>query len=278
MKMFTAVKALLQKPFPQEEGWLSMLRTIFLISVFITCFLYFFKPFNIANTDHKLLIAALSYGAITFGTSLIFDLAARSVKLKRDGPKFTFGKWLIYMIGLLLFISLANFVFTRLYFFGEIKWEYFHFMLEVTMLVGIFPMLGIGAWTLLRQERKHKEIAVEFNSHHNRLPATKVEESTLLFGIDIDDIRYIEALQNYVRIRYINSAGNIEDKTERSTLKKVLETATDTSLVQSHRSFLVNKNSILSADGNAQGLLLTIADCEKQVPVSRSKVPVFRQL
>ena len=86
----------------------------------------------------------------------------------------------------------------------------------------------------------------------------------------------MEAVQNYVKVGYIDEGGHEAHHMERCTLKEVISMTEGTSLAKSHRSYLVNKTAILSAQGNAQGLVLTLAGSDKQVPVSRSMVQYFR--
>ncbi|WP_161565169.1 LytR/AlgR family response regulator transcription factor [Okeania hirsuta] len=116
--------------------------------------------------------------------------------------------------------------------------------------------------------------------HLNQRESVKVpranEEDKLLFDIPSSQIRYIQGLQNYVSLVYVDNSGSIKKKTERATLKNILDQLEGSSIVRSHRSFLVNRASILSASGNAQGLLLTLSDCDQEVPVSRTYVPLFR--
>jgi len=277
MQLLTDAISLLRKPFPQEEDWRLRLRTSALVGVFITFFLYFFKPFDLTNSEQSIWWLCVGFGLMTFLTSALFDFVVYTLGLRTYGPSFTFWKWIVYMVGVIFCISLANFVYVRLTLFGEIRWEFFHYMLSSTFLVGIFPVVGLGAYTLLRQEKKYAKIAAGIAPAH-RDPAD--EESTQtdkkIFGVPASNIRYVEALQNYVKIGYINADGSTIEITERSTLKEVMQLAEGTSLAKSHRSYLVNKAAIESATGNAQGLVLTLTDCTKQIPVSRSMVPHFR--
>lgn len=276
MTLFDQVISLLQKPFPREEDWRLRLRTNTLVSIFVTCFLYFFKPFDLTNSGEGLWWLCVGFGCMTFLASAAFDLLVSILGFKTSGPSFTFWKWILDMVGVIFCISLANFVFVRLVLFGEIRWEFFHHMLKSTFLVGIFPVVTLGAYTLLRQEKKYINIAAGIAAATKSLPDQVTEDNTELFGIRIADIRYVEALQNYVKVGYIDANGTIKEQTERSTLKEVIQLAEGTTVVKSHRSYLVNKSAIETATGNAQGLLLTLTDCSKQIPVSRSMVPDFR--
>ena len=75
----------------------------------------------------------------------------------------------------------------------------------------------------------------------------------------------------------MNSDGQLKKQTDRATLKSILQAAIGSAIVRTHRSYLVNQEAIIATEGNAQGLLLTLSDCEVKVPVSRTYVPVFKK-
>jgi len=104
----------------------------------------------------------------------------------------------------------------------------------------------------------------------------KKVEGRKIADILITNIRYIESYQNYVKIGYIDRESVINEEVQRATLKSLQEELQATVIVKCHRSYLVNKTSIISVSGNAQGLLLTLQGCDKSIPVSRSFVPAFR--
>jgi DNA-binding LytR/AlgR family response regulator len=143
-------------------------------------------------------------------------------------------------------------------------------------MIGIIPLVMIGAFSLFKQERKYQFIAREINQA--KAPASNFKHigSLSIFNIPTDQIKYIEAFQNYVKIGYINAEGQLKIQTERITLKEILTKTKGSSIIRCHRSYLVNKEAIVAASGNAQGLSLSLSDCDKRIPVSRSCVPVFR--
>ncbi|MEQ8713456.1 MAG: LytTR family DNA-binding domain-containing protein, partial [Cyclobacteriaceae bacterium] len=156
------------------------------------------------------------------------------------------------------------------------NWEFFPQMIYSTFMIGIIPLLSIGAWTLLKGEKKYQTIAEEINQNRAAPNTRNAEVATTLFDIPTDRIRYVEALQNYSKIGYITPQGAIKEKIERITLKDVLSEAEGSPIVKCHRSYLVNRDAVITANGNAQGLLLSLADCDKVIPVSRTWVPEFR--
>ena len=231
-----------------------------------------------SSIESGLLRICLGFGVATFVASLFYDWCLRPLfKLLTKEKALTFGRWILHMVATILTISLANFIYARLSFFGYIKWEFFHIMIINTFAIGIFPVVVLGAISLLRQERKYRLIADEINQKEPDIKPESQTTDQTIFDIPIHQIRYIEALQNYAKIGYINSTGQLIERTERATLKSILNEVEGSPIVKCHRSFLVNREAIISTSGNAQGLLLTLSDCDKTIPVSRSYVPVFRR-
>ncbi len=266
----------LKKPFPEEESRLIYYRNLFLLAVFVGLFLYIFEPFGISTLESNRFLICLGFGSMTFVGALIYELSVGQL-LRFAGllSNFTFGKWILNIMATMLFISMANFIFARLLIFGYIQWSLFPAMLYSTFMIGIIPVTVLGGLLMMKSERKYRGIADEINKQPLR-PSDAVNGRHTLFTIPVTQVRYVEALQNYVQIGHIDSAGEWKVQTERATLKKVIEEVNGSPIVRCHRSFLVNRKAISSIAGNAQGLLLTLTDCDKVIPVARSYVDVFR--
>lgn len=276
MNFFRSLFELLNRPFPEEDSWAVYLWNILLISGFVAGFLYLFQPFGIhAIESHKLLIC-LGFGAMTFLASLLFDQLNSLIKrLRNSNRTFTFGHWIIQTIGLVFTISLANFFYARSL-FGTLRWEFLPSMIYSTFAIGIFPLFFMGALALIRAERKYQHVADTINQRPPRTNSTSYSAEEQLYSIPKGQIRYVEALQNYVKIGYVSAEGDLIEQTERATLKSVLALVGKGPIVRCHRSYLVNQEAITSTAGNAQGLLLSLRDCEKKIPVSRSYVSIFK--
>ena len=273
MNFFEHLITFWQKPFPKPKSWVGLSKHIITISVVMTLFLYIFQPSGISDVSDKLLLC-LGFGITGALSYLIYEVVFKQLtKLKKERIDWTFGKWLLYSIGVLFFISLGNFLFVRYMYFGYMKWEMFPYMIRGVFMFGI-PVLSVVTLILLRDEKKYQAIAEAINQ---QTTTTIIPSKDLvLFDIPIGQIKYIEALQNYVTIGFINSSGQWKTKTERATLKSILEKTGKSAIVKTHRSFLVNRQAITKTEGNSQGLLLTLSDCDKQIPVSRSYVPSFK--
>lgn len=276
MNFLKSLLKLLNKPFPEQESSFGEIRIVIIVSVFVTFFLYVFEPFGLALLESNKFLVCLGFGMMTFIAAIIFEfVVGRLLHLKGKLENWTLGKWVLYNLGVMLTISLANFLFARILFFGFIEWGLLPDMMYGTFMIGIIPIAVIGGLSLLIQEKKYQGIAADINQHQT-VHANKIEDQRLLFDIPFSRIQYVEALQNYVYIGYVDAEGQFKKLTERAALKNILEEVKDSTIIKSHRSFLVNREAIISISGNAQGLLLQLSKSDRTIPVSRSYVASFR--
>jgi len=275
MEYLGSIRDFLNKPFPVEESKAAFFRLVGAISLFIFLFLGIFEPFGINTVEEGKWMICFGFGVVAFLTMVAFEYLLDMVfKLKRKPEEYTFWKWILYMTGMMLAISLTNFLFSRSL-FGSMDWSLFPAMLKGTLAIGIFPLIFIGGAALLRTERKYQDISHQINSSPPKKHNIK-DDHLSIFNISLNDVLYVEALQNYIRIGYKAPDGTFAERTERSTLKSIIDQIQGSSVVRCHRSFLVNTEAILSTSGNAQGLQLTLKGFNKIIPVSRSYVPAFR--
>lgn len=268
------IQQLLAKPFPQEESLWSTVKIAGGISIFVAFFLYLFEPFGLHTLESNKLLICLGFGLASFCASVSYEvLMVKGLKFKGEFANFTFGRWVLYLIGVMVCISLANFLFIRLVYFGDIHWALYPKMLMSTFAIGLFPILFLGGLAVLRLERKYQIVAAEFI----RKKPDELESKGILFGIPVEQVRYIEAMQNYIKIGHITREGEFKEQTERATLKGFSDEIQSDKILRCHRSYMINTQSINSASGNSQGLQLVLDGCEKQIPVSRSYVPAFRE-
>lgn len=260
------------KPFPNRR-WFGLSKNVLIIIISSTLFLFIFQPSGISDIEP---VSVRFLVCLGFGVSgaLAYYLYELLFGLLFKNIKWTYGKWWLYSLGVLFVISLANFLFIRICFFGYIIWGLFPYMIRGVFMFGI-PSLILSTLFLLQQEQKYELIATQINEKKPS-PSTLPNNNISILDIPIHQIKYVEALQNYVTIGFLNSEGQLKKLTERTTLKSILKEAEGSSIVRTHRSYLVNQNAIIETSGNAQGLMLTLSNCDVKVPVSRTYVPLFK--
>jgi len=264
---------LLRKPFPESEDKNSFIKALFGVSIFVTLFLFIIQPFDIEKADNSVFKVAFIFGCITFFSGLVYDLILRFIfRLKQEGERYNLGRWILKIIGLLLFISFFNFLY--LFFMFGLPLSAFYNMIGATFIIGIFPTVFIGTISMLKSEKKNLELAHKLNTKTKSKKDKKTHEGAL-FDISTKDIHYIESLQNYINIYYSNGE-DIKKKTERATLKSCVEQIKNTTLLKCHRSYIVNRSKVENVSGNAQGLKLKLVGLEFLVPVSRNYILEFK--
>ncbi|MEQ8424029.1 MAG: hypothetical protein RIA63_04915, partial [Cyclobacteriaceae bacterium] len=218
MKFLRGLLKILNKPFPEQESSFGLLKLITIISVFVTFVLYVFQPFGISTLESNKFFICLGFGSMTFIASVTFEfVVGRLLKLKSELEQWTFGKWILYNLGVILTISLANFLYARILLFGSIQWELLPDMMYGTFMIGIIPITVLGGLSIFIQEKKYQSIAAHLNQQKGTHSPGADSNEGFLFEIPFGQIKYIESLQNYVSIGYVGSEGQFRKKMERAT-------------------------------------------------------------
>ena len=276
----------LNQPFPDKDSLNKSMLTIFWVGVFVSLFLFLIRPFSIEGEWADLAIASAGFGAVTVVFGWIFEFTTRYVfRLKMDGPRWTLGKWIMSSIVLIVWIALGNYLFVN----WLMDWRamgYFSFlrMIGYTSLIGIFPVALSGILIQLRETQKNEESASDISENlkssveANHLVVTLEPENGAELRIDASNLRFVEAMQNYVTVWFVQN-GELQKEVLRTTLTATEKQLENTDVIRCHRSYLVNVDSIETVSGNAQGLKLKLTNVtDNEVPVSRSFIPAVRAL
>lgn len=102
------IVARFNQPFPEKRGFRQTIITAFWVGLFISCFLYFFRPFGFYKPKIGAEIFTFIFGLITFATIVLFDGFTRYVlKLKKDTDDWTLGKWILETLILIFLYQLG---------------------------------------------------------------------------------------------------------------------------------------------------------------------------
>jgi len=261
--MLAKAKEFLLQPYPDEDHLKAIIVDGVSTGMLIFFILYFFRPFNMDGAE-DLLGVSLIFGMITAATSISYDLMmTRLIGINRDHPRWTFIRWISYIIGMMVFIAM---------------W----YMLRGVLLIGVFPITIFGALKMIKLLKRNQGIAANIEPPVKSTSAQAsitlpTHNSTATWSVDPQHILYIEAQQNYVTITYVNDQQGHSKEMIRNTLSNVADALSESSIIKCHRSYLVNKNHISDVSGNAQGLKLQLSGLEgATVPVSRKYIPLFR--
>lgn len=275
--------AILNTPMHDTCSMRESLRTMSLIGLFVTLFLWIFEPFGFDSIPGNSFPYALGFGGITLATGLIHEfIELKIMRFRKDLPSWTFWKWLISMLILIMMIAAGNMLFASwLSGWHEFDLDDYLRTLGNTAAIGFFPVTLFGIMNIRRNEKRFSHIASGLpapvhqpaDHHQITLPSNAGDD----VETEVGSILFIEASQNYLTI-HRRENDHYSSQMIRNTLKDIRSVLSPYErIIQCHRSFLVNMDHIEEVSGNSQGLILHL-DPEKtlNVPVSRTYIPAVR--
>ncbi|MEM7551441.1 MAG: LytTR family DNA-binding domain-containing protein [Bacteroidota bacterium] len=281
------IKLFINAPFPDSCDLNEVVKEFIPIALFVSAFLFFFRPFGIQYSEGPFLLICFAYGLITYVIGIAYEVFQLSVlKIDKESPEWTFGKWIISTLILVLLIAIGNYLLS--FAIGnnnQLSFSNLLVFVVYTLSIGIFPIVIMGLIRQLKNQKQNDVIASEISVHHSEIdPVEKGERINIpslneneILQLDPAELLYLEAMENYVAVHYLN--GEVPTKKlVRNTLKAVSEVLPENLFLRCHRSFVVNLRLIQEVEGNAQGLKLGLQNVrEAKVPVSRKYISILKE-
>ncbi|MEM6803743.1 MAG: hypothetical protein AAF696_20225 [Bacteroidota bacterium] len=200
----------LKEAYPESSSLKNFFLEAFGVGFFVFLFLYLFRPFGLQRETEGVLIICINFGLITFGVCFLFELIVRyGLKIKKDLPSWTLGKWILNTLLLISTISLANYMYLA-YRYPEVPF-YFKNLLNSfvsTFAIGIFPVIFGGLMNQLRSAKQNIKQAGEIQlpreeqAHTEKIRLSSANKGQT-FETKLDDLLYLEAMQNYVLVHHL---------------------------------------------------------------------------
>jgi hypothetical protein len=269
----------LTQPYPFETRWLSGLRNGFWAGVFVTAFLFFFKPFGSSvepGEEAGFLLVCAAFGLVTLLISLLVNGICLLLPKIFDEEKWTVGKEIFFNLFFIACIGAGNLLLAHFLWDAPLTIGSFWQWQGVTFAIGIFPTV-FGAF--LTQMKLNKRYALEAaHLHVSHTPPPESDTLVTLVGenqdenltLPLSNILYLAAQDNYVQVFFLEN-GQLKQRLLRATLRKMEETlAGYPAFFRCHRTYLVNFERVENISGNAQGYRLHLSGAPDTIPVSRS--------
>ncbi len=275
----------LNEPFPENNSFAADFRFIVGVGIFVTLFLYFFRPFEMNRYPGNPFYLCATFGMITIIVASAYELFGTYIlKLKKDVPSWTLGKWILFTLGLISTIGISNYLFLIYKCWVATDLATFMQIFIGTIFIGVFPVVLSGLMIQIKADKRNR---IQATGMQEALPIspTTVQKITLTtptnqstLTLPTNQLYYLEAMQNYVAIHYLKE-GQMEKVLFRNTLSAMEKQLQATSIIRCHRSFLANTDLIEKVAGNAQGLRLTLKGLpDFEIPVSRKYIPILKAL
>lgn len=283
--MISQIKSWFFKPFPLVQSNTQAIIISLAVGLFVTIFLWIFRPFGIDQIFSDLLIYLSGYGLIAFcSTYFTMQVLPKLMPIWFDPIEWNLLKNILSMIFLLLLVSILNWI------YGQIKIPFMNPQINespeslltylwMTFSVGTFPVL-LSNYILEKQlfaynVKLAKLIKISFGEapvQLNRKVSLQIpiddKQATTVFSNDLICVKAEGG--NYVTAYWIQK-DELKSQLWRSTLKNILDMLKDNqNILQCHKSFLINKSFVSEVSGNARTLMLSMKILSFEIPVSRS--------
>ncbi len=284
--MFKQFIKLLNEPYPDREDFRSILLGSIFSGFLVFSILSLFLPFGLSTVGNNAYMYSFYFGIVTIVTAFCYELLLKYVlRLRRNNQSWTLWKWIVTVLVLLLLIAIANYsLIIFLFDHIQITLAGFGKMLSSTLIVGIFPICIFGSMNLINNLKRYQKLAIEvrasdFGSSEVSRVKLPIKNSQKVYELNVSKLLFVEAMQNYVMIHFLDSDLIPKKHLHRNTLSSVEIILSQKGIVRTHRSYLINPAMIEDITGNAQGLKLSLKhNPESIIPVSRKYIKVFNSI
>lgn len=234
-----------------------------------------FRPWNIgrwySDSGFIQFLRLSSYGVVVALVLLFTQFPLRKLFKQKQFTIKTYTLWFF------IEVALISFVYILLY--GNPIGNFlndFLFSLKYTLL-GIFIPYSFALMIIYyknqRIEMEQLQTRVAQPSK-KKLIAFKDENGKIKFSVLAKDLLILESTDNYVSVFYILD-GKVQRELLRNTMKNLEETFKDSSVIRSHRSFMVNSENIEFVKKESKKLKLKVRLIDRIIPVSEKYSPLF---
>ncbi len=277
------------QPYPFEQRLASTLHSAFWAGLFVTLFLFFFKPFGTqvpSGAELKFLVVCGYFGLVTVGITLIVNGFCLILPGIFKEEKWTVWKEILFNLFFIGCVGLGNLLLANFLWEVPLNARTFWTWQGFTFAVGIFPTIVGAFFTQMKLSKKYAAEAAlllppslpaaalaEAGNSINEADKTVTfigENQNETLTLDASQIAYIVAQDNYVQVYFFENEV-LKNRMLRATLRRKEDLlATWPQFFRCHRTYLVNFDKVEKVSGNAQGYRLHLRGVEETIPVSRN--------
>jgi len=264
-----SIKKILLSPYPSRTSIKETSSNILIVLAFILLMNLLFNTSSVSFLWGLLnfVILAISLPTLCIGIEI--------VSKKYIHPK---GHLVIHQIFksyiIILFILIINYGLNSLTLQASLS-KYF---LLPAVGISIISAILISFVDYYAQLRKNYYLTLELNkrlrkpkealNNKTEYLIIKSKDSKKSLRLNAEEIQFVKAAGNYLEIYTIHSKILF-----RASLKEFSLLVSEVDyLIKTHRSYIVNIKKLKIAQGNSNGIRISLENCNEEIPVSRSKV------
>ena len=259
------------------------LATALCFDLFITFFLFYFRPFGLSNPDSYFSSnpkSILLFGVITLGVLSVFFCVFPYV----SPSTFSESRWkikhqVVFFFAMLFCIATLNGLYINYMEGHSFSWIAYGEIISQTFILGSLPITFLVIITFnvqLKRNLADAQLVQKLVKNKMEITKKKYPISTQLkqnFIVNETTFLYAKADGNYIEVFSTDKCFAIY----RLSMRLFEQRLASTLIVRNHRSYMVNLSKIEKVKGNAQGLKLWLTNCEHPVPVSRKYISSIKR-
>jgi hypothetical protein len=274
----------LNEPYPYYYH-LRSIGTIALV-VFAFTFLFYFllQPFDVNVDEHYYNFFWISIIHAIPSTIIILIQGLLTSKLIKRTDQWTVKQEFIFFSFFLLFVGIAQFLIRDLIYINAENWSMKYLLEEVrnTFLVGgVFIIISVPLNFYRMKAGNSKRASSLPNYSAIETPkkilslSTKVKSEA--FNLNLDDFLFARSEGNYL-VFIIKKGTQTKKVLKRLSINDLMsQISVQDNIIQSHRSYVINIDSIDRITGNAAGFKIFFRYGEETALVSRNRIKLFEQ-
>jgi len=276
----------LKQPYPFYYKNRSLFFFIFFLFLLAFGFNYFFKPFNVYEPEHKMDYFWISL-IHSFTPVVIAILFLPFLRKPNIEYQWTVGKEILLIAIFLFLIGATQFLLRDVVYDNPNNWSWRYFYEEIrnTFLVGVLLISILISLNYNRLNSQNIKKAAQLHFEKDQLPINiptySIHIKTQVKGDDFElnpsHFLFAKSDGNYTEV-HVQKGDSIEKLLKRISIKD-LESQLEavSTIVRTHRSYLVNLSFVKKVTGNAQGYRLNLKETDNLVPVSRNMIHQFEK-
>ena len=264
-----------KSPYPFEYSVRKSFWIIAGASLFVTLFLFLFKPFELHLIEDLRLFNICLYFGMATGTVLavFYFLIIPLFPGIFNEESWTVLKHTLWVSTLFVGISLANALLMYMLGLRNFTWTTFISSFWQVTALGVIISALIVPLDYMRHYKINQNLikrfpnSADFPSKSNNTFQLKSENQKEQLRLSTDELLYLTSADNYVEVVF-SEGRKVSKKLLRGTLARAEKQINDPGVLRCHRSYIVNFHQVISVSGNAQGFQLKLREVDKTIPVS----------
>ena len=276
------ILSFLSQPYPFYYKRKTLWKLAFLILIMTLFFSYFFEPFAVNISEHKMKYFWVSFIHACTPVAIIALFSLFKIKSEIE-ENWNVRKEMLLLALFLLLVGIAQFLIRDIIYNNPNNWSWSYFYEEIrnTFLIGTLFVIILIPLNFNRLNTKNSKNAKALNFPHyllkpvaNSMVFIETQVKSDDFKLDVNSFLFAMANGNYIEL-YLKEEKN-NKLLKRITLKE-LESILKPfpNIIKTHRSYLINLQHVNSVVGNAQGYKLKLNNYDEKLPVSRNMIKNF---